>query len=171
GNGVLHPETGEDFEPAIVHHDWNVQDDLPGGVAEDLHYPFIQVQLMRGKVETGGLRLPGIDFLFQGNGLQSHGDLRWCGQTVRCWPAPGATSRRRRANVQSICRGARGGKLPHQPPLSRPTNGRFPAANQRYKPTVPHSFRVLCEMNGGSHALASWNFGSSTRACHQGREE
>jgi hypothetical protein len=29
-----------------------------------------------GKVETGGLCLPGIDFLFEGHGLRSHGGLR-----------------------------------------------------------------------------------------------
>ena len=37
GDGVLHPEAGKDLEMAVVHHDRNVQDDLPGGIPQDLH--------------------------------------------------------------------------------------------------------------------------------------
>ncbi len=70
---VLHPEAGEDFEMAVVHHDRNVQDDLPGGIPQDLHQSLVQVQLLGSKVETGGLCLPRVDFLLEGNGLQCHG--------------------------------------------------------------------------------------------------
>ncbi len=41
GNRVLYPEAGEHFNAAIIHADWEMYDDLSGGVTEDLPQTFI----------------------------------------------------------------------------------------------------------------------------------
>ena len=56
-----------------------MDDDFAGGIAEDLPDALIQVEFLGGEVEAGGLRLPGIGFLLEGEGL--HGVfLFFC-----CW--------------------------------------------------------------------------------------
>jgi hypothetical protein len=45
-----------------------MNNDLAGGVAEDLPEAFIEVEFMRREVESSSLRFPRIDFLLERNG-------------------------------------------------------------------------------------------------------
>ena len=74
GNGVLYPESGEDFELAVVHGDRNVNDEFAVGILQDFPYAFIEVELLRGKVKARRLRFPGIDLLFQRYGFHRISD-------------------------------------------------------------------------------------------------
>jgi len=60
---VLHAEAGEHLDPAVVHVDGKMHDHFARGRSEDPPQTFIEIQLAGGKVETGALRLPWIDFL------------------------------------------------------------------------------------------------------------
>ena len=69
GNGMLHPEPGEDLDASVVHRS-------PGKctmisrarIAQYLPQPFIQVEFLCGKVKSGSLGFPGIDLLLEGYG-------------------------------------------------------------------------------------------------------
>ena len=43
GNGMLYPEASKYLQMAVVHHDWNVEDDFTSGIPQDLHQTLIQV--------------------------------------------------------------------------------------------------------------------------------
>ena len=75
GNGMLHTESGKNFQLPTVHHDWNVNDDFAVGISKNLPDPIVQVELLCGEIKASSLRLPGINFLFQGNSLHRN-DLR-----------------------------------------------------------------------------------------------
>src|SRR3989442_4758036 len=64
---MLDPKSGEHLKLAVVHRDRNVHDQLAVGILQDLPETFVQVKFLRRKVEARRLRLPGIDFLFEGN--------------------------------------------------------------------------------------------------------
>ena len=73
---MLNAETGKDFQLTVVHGDRNVHDNLAIRIAQHLPKSLIQVEFVGGEIKTCGLRFPGIDFLFEGNGLSGHDGLR-----------------------------------------------------------------------------------------------
>ena len=64
-NGVLHAESGEDFQVPVVHHHRDMNNNFAARTPQNLPQSFIKIQLLCGQVEAGGLRLPGISFLLQ----------------------------------------------------------------------------------------------------------
>ena len=60
GDGVLHTVAGEDLDGSVVHGDGDVDDDLAGGVTEDLPDAWVEVEVAGGFVEAGGLGFPGV---------------------------------------------------------------------------------------------------------------
>src|ERR1700681_1031506 len=71
---MLHPEPGVNLQLAVIKRDWNVEDDFPVGIAQDLPEPLVQIQLAGCQVKTCSLFLPGINFLLDSYGI--HHDLR-----------------------------------------------------------------------------------------------
>src|SRR5207245_7989689 len=52
-----------------------MNDDFAVGISKNLPDPIVQVELLCGEIKASSLRLPGINFLFQGNSLHRN-DLR-----------------------------------------------------------------------------------------------
>ena len=73
-NGVLHAVSGEDFEVPVVHLHRDMNNNFAARTTQNLPQSFIKIQLMGGEVKAGGLRLPGISFLFEVHCL--HKNLR-----------------------------------------------------------------------------------------------
>src|SRR5919108_5732385 len=71
---MLHSKAGEHLQAAIIHRNWNVEDEFPIRVSQHLPQPFVQVKFLSCEIEAGGLRLPGINFLFQRNSLHRISD-------------------------------------------------------------------------------------------------
>ena len=63
GNGVLHPVTGEDFEPAVIQLHGDVDGDLPGGRTQDLAHPVIQMEPPRRLVKARSGSQPRVLFI------------------------------------------------------------------------------------------------------------
>src|SRR5437764_4511907 len=107
-DGVLHTESGENFQLAIVHHDRNVNDDFASGITQNLHNAFVQVELVRGQIETRRLRLPRIGFLSVRGSFQRHSlHDGW----LRNWVVPDGTVLGLRTDkIKSISRLIREGK-------------------------------------------------------------
>src|SRR6185437_6795857 len=68
---VLHAKAGEDLDPAIVHVDGKVDNNLPRGLAEDLPEPFVKIEFAGGEVEARGLRFPRINLLLKRDGCHN----------------------------------------------------------------------------------------------------
>ncbi len=51
-DGVLHAESGEDFEMTVVHGNRDVHDDFAVGILQDLPESFVEVQLLGGQVKA-----------------------------------------------------------------------------------------------------------------------
>jgi hypothetical protein len=66
---MLHSKAGKNLQFSVVQGHWNVHNQLAVGVPQHLPQAFLQIEFLRGKVEARRLRLPGIDFLFEGNRL------------------------------------------------------------------------------------------------------
>ena len=61
-DGVLHAESGEDFEVAVIHLHGDVDREFAVGIAQHAPQAFIQIELLGGQIEAGALRLPRIGF-------------------------------------------------------------------------------------------------------------
>jgi hypothetical protein len=64
---VLHAVSGEHFQVPIIHHHRDMNDNFAARTPQDPPQAFVKIQLVRGQVEAGGLRLPRISFLFEVN--------------------------------------------------------------------------------------------------------
>src|SRR6202008_564233 len=77
GDGGLDADAGKDFEMAVIHLNGNMQDDFPGGIAQDLPQTLIKVELVGGQIESGRLRFPRVGFLLDGNAFHEKSPRKW----------------------------------------------------------------------------------------------
>ena len=64
-DGMLHPIAGENFQPAVVKQDRDVNGDLLGGRAQDLAHAVVKIQMLSGFVEARLSGDPRILFLLE----------------------------------------------------------------------------------------------------------